>query len=154
MTLGALVEADAQFSALMEKISRERGFGCASYKEKCLRRRIAVRMRATGVHSYDAYASKLDHDEHEYDLLLDALTINVTKLFRNWDAFDKVARNQQQRGLGLHGIELIDDRIEPPHIQLMRVAAIEADMDVAQLGNQYAVDRDVPGQSPTPRRSM
>ena len=93
MTLGAPAEADAQFSTLMEKISRERGFGCASYKEKCLRRRIAVRMRATGVHSYDAYASKLDHDEHEYDLLLDALTINVTKLFRNWDAFDKVARN-------------------------------------------------------------
>ena len=34
----------------------ERGFGCASYKEKCLRRRIAVRMRARGVHTYGDYA--------------------------------------------------------------------------------------------------
>ena len=40
------------FAALTAKISRERGFGCASYKDKCLRRRIAVRMRARGVHTY------------------------------------------------------------------------------------------------------
>ena len=76
--------ADAEFAALTEKISRERGFGCASYKEKCLRRRIAVRMRARGVHTYRDYASILDGDAREYELLLDALTINVTKLFRNW----------------------------------------------------------------------
>lgn len=93
MTMGAPPETDVQFSALMEKISRERGFGCASYKEKCLRRRIAVRMRATAVHTYESYASILDRDDKEYDLLLDALTINVTKLFRNWDAFERVARN-------------------------------------------------------------
>ena len=93
MTMVARPENDAQFSALMEKISRERGFGCASYKEKCLRRRIAVRMRATAVHTYDGYASILDHDAREYELLLDALTINVTKLFRNWDAFDKIAKH-------------------------------------------------------------
>ena len=78
---------DREFEALTEKIARERGFGCASYKEKCLRRRIAVRMRARGVHTYADYASVLDTDAHEYDLLLDALTINVTKLFRNWETF-------------------------------------------------------------------
>src|SRR6185312_2523028 len=53
----------------------------------CLRRRIAVRMRARGVHTYAAYADVLDADAHEYELLLDALTINVTKLFRNWETF-------------------------------------------------------------------
>jgi len=84
--------ADADFAALTEKISRERGFGCASYKEKCLRRRIAVRMRATGVHSYGQYAQVLDRDQREYDRLLDALTINVTKLFRNWETYDTVGR--------------------------------------------------------------
>jgi len=75
------------FSVLTRKISAERGFGCASYKEKCLRRRIAVRMRARGVHSYTDYARILDSDVGEYDRLLDALTINVTKLFRNWEAY-------------------------------------------------------------------
>lgn len=83
----------AEFLALTHKISLERGFGCASYKEKCLRRRIAVRMRARGVHTYHDYAAILDSDETEYDRLLDALTINVTKLFRNWDAYASMAEH-------------------------------------------------------------
>jgi chemotaxis methyl-accepting protein methylase len=79
------------FEALTRKISVERGFGCASYKEKCLRRRIAVRMRARGVHTYEQYAVVLDQDAAEYDRLLDALTINVTKLFRNWEVYAAIA---------------------------------------------------------------
>jgi chemotaxis protein methyltransferase CheR len=82
----------AGFELLTAKITRERGFGCASYKEKCLRRRIAVRMRARGVHTYVDYARMLDRDAIEYDRLLDALTINVTKLFRNWETYEAVAR--------------------------------------------------------------
>ena len=83
--------ADAGFPALMEKIARDKGFGCASYKEKCLRRRIAVRMRARGVHTYAEYSRVLDSDKTEYDRLLDALTINVTKLFRNWETYTVLA---------------------------------------------------------------
>ena len=82
---------DRDFMELTRKISRERGFGCASYKEKCLRRRIAVRMRARGVHTYADYARLLDGDATEYDRLLDALTINVTKLFRNWPVYEALA---------------------------------------------------------------
>ena len=84
-------ELDREFEALTRKISRERGFGCSSYKEKCLRRRIAVRMRARGVHRYADYARLLDSDTAEYDRLLDALTINVTKLFRNWEVYAAIA---------------------------------------------------------------
>jgi chemotaxis methyl-accepting protein methylase len=86
---GTLGQDDRGFQALTEKVSRERGISCESYKEKCLRRRIAVRMRARGVHTYTDYARLLDRDAHEYQELLDALTINVTKFFRNaetWDA--------------------------------------------------------------------
>jgi len=79
------------FMALTEKISRERGFGTASYKDGCLRRRIAVRMRANRVDDYAAYSHLLDRDPLEFDRLLDALTINVTKLFRNNDAWEAVA---------------------------------------------------------------
>ncbi|HEV7993369.1 MAG TPA: protein-glutamate O-methyltransferase CheR [Gemmatimonadaceae bacterium] len=79
--------SDSAFIALTAKIARDKGFGCASYKDKCLRRRIAVRMRARGVHTYADYARVLDSDQAEYDKLLDALTINVTKLFRNWDTY-------------------------------------------------------------------
>ena len=82
---------DSFFPELTAKISRDRGFGCSSYKEKCLRRRIAVRMRAKGVLTYEAYARVLDTDAAEYERLLDALTINVTKLFRNWETYDAIA---------------------------------------------------------------
>ena len=86
---GTLGQDERGFQALTEKVSRERGISCESYKEKCLRRRIAVRMRARGVHTYADYARLLDRDAREYQELLDALTINVTKFFRNaetWDA--------------------------------------------------------------------
>jgi len=79
------------FRALTRKITRARGLACDSYKDRCLRRRIAVRMRARGVHTFDDYARLLDQDAHEYDLLLDALTINVTKFYRNaetWRALE------------------------------------------------------------------
>ncbi|HEY6808518.1 MAG TPA: protein-glutamate O-methyltransferase CheR [Gemmatimonadales bacterium] len=77
------------FRALTRKISQARGFSCEAYKDKCLRRRIAVRMRARGVHTFADYAALLDRDAHEYEQLLDALTINVTKFYRNaemWNA--------------------------------------------------------------------
>ncbi|MCX5767025.1 MAG: protein-glutamate O-methyltransferase CheR [Gemmatimonadetes bacterium] len=77
-----LADAEA-FLALTDKIARDRGFGTASYKGTCLRRRIAVRMRARGTEDYAAYSHVLDDDPAEYDQLIDALTINVTKLFRN-----------------------------------------------------------------------
>ena len=85
-------DMDREFSALTAKIARDKGFGCASYKEKCLRRRIAVRMRARGVHTYDDYARVLDADGTEYERLLDALTINVTKLFRNWETYEVISQ--------------------------------------------------------------
>jgi chemotaxis protein methyltransferase CheR len=89
---GGRAHDEAGFRALTGKITGERGFRCASYKEKCLRRRIAVRMRACGVHSFADYARVLDADAREYERLLDALTINVTKLFRNWETYAAVAR--------------------------------------------------------------
>ncbi len=85
-------ELDPELTVLVDKIARARGFGFASYKVNCLRRRIAVRMRACGVHTYEQYGEVLDSGSDEYDRLLDTLTINVTKFYRNretWDAFNK-----------------------------------------------------------------
>lgn len=83
---------DAGFRALTAKIAAERGFGCANYKDGCLRRRIAVRMRARGTPDFGTYQSLLDRDPAEYELLLDALTINVTKLYRDAEVWGEVAR--------------------------------------------------------------
>jgi chemotaxis methyl-accepting protein methylase len=85
------------FRALTAKISRARGVSCDSYKDKCLKRRIAVRMRARGVHTFDDYARLLDQDADEYELLLDALTINVTKCWRNPETWAALAPILAQR---------------------------------------------------------
>jgi chemotaxis methyl-accepting protein methylase len=81
-----------EFLALADKIARERGFGAGSYKNSCIRRRIAVRMRARGARDFPEYSRLLDVDPAEYERLIDALTINVTKLFRNIDVWRAVER--------------------------------------------------------------
>jgi len=85
------------FRALTDKITRARGICCEAYKDRCLKRRIAVRMRARGVHSFADYSRVLDGDAHEYDLLLDALTINVTKFFRNPETWAALAPHLLER---------------------------------------------------------
>lgn len=82
---------DRAFRALTRQITRARGLACDAYKDRCLRRRIGVRMRARGVHTFAEYARLLEQDAREYDLLLDALTINVTKFFRNPEAWRALA---------------------------------------------------------------
>jgi len=83
---------DRAFRALTQQISRARAVSCDSYKDKCLRRRIAVRMRARGVHTFEDYGRLLDQDAAEYEHLLDALTINVTKFYRNPETWNTLAR--------------------------------------------------------------
>ena len=90
---GNLSPQDAQeLQELKEQIMRDLGFYCDGYKEHCLRRRIAVRMRARGTHTYRQYGDVLKSDSVEARKLLDAVTINVSKFFRNrdtWRAIDQ-----------------------------------------------------------------
>lgn len=92
------------FRALTDKISRARGICCDAYKHRCLRRRLAVRMRARGVHSFDDYSRVLDGDPSEYDRLLDALTINVTKFFRNPEMWAALGPYLQERWRAREGV--------------------------------------------------
>jgi len=81
---------DAEFRALMDKITRDSGFQCSSYKDKCLRRRIAVRIRARGASGCAEYSGMLDDDPREYERLMHSLTVNVTKFFRNWETYSAI----------------------------------------------------------------
>ena len=74
----------------MDKITRDRGFQCSSYKDKCLRHRIAVRIRARGVSGCAEYSGMLDSDPREYERLMRSLTVNVTKFFRNWETYSAI----------------------------------------------------------------
>ncbi|MGH7629069.1 MAG: CheR family methyltransferase [Gemmatimonadales bacterium] len=79
------------FDALTREISRTAGLSLDAYKDKCLRRRIAVRMRACGVHTYAEYQAVLARTPGEYEHLKDALTINVTRFFRNAETWERLA---------------------------------------------------------------
>ncbi len=88
---GELSEEDAgELRELKEMIAQRVGLDCAGYKERCLRRRIAVRMRARGLHRYRDYTRLLDEDAAEADRLLDAVMINVSKFFRNNEVWDTI----------------------------------------------------------------
>ncbi|MEX2582007.1 MAG: protein-glutamate O-methyltransferase CheR [Gemmatimonadota bacterium] len=86
-----MTEEDVELIALKRKIERNRGFKCELYKDKCLRRRLHVRMRARQIDSFGAYSVLLDREPEEYDRLIDALTINVTKFFRNRPMWESLA---------------------------------------------------------------
>ena len=78
---------DDGYLELLQKIEMEKGIACASYKERCVRRRISVRLRATGISTFTTYSQLLDSSPAEWEKLLSALTINVTKFFRDTSAF-------------------------------------------------------------------
>ena len=84
---------DPEYASLARRISREAGFTVEAYKDKCVRRRIAVRMRACGVHTYADYQALLERSPLEYDRLRDALTINVTRFYRNPETWNLLRRD-------------------------------------------------------------
>lgn len=75
----------------------------SSYKDRCLRRRLAVRMRACGTATLTEYAGVLERSPEESRRLLDTLTINVTEFFRNpevWDRLENLLRASMARRNG------------------------------------------------------
>jgi chemotaxis methyl-accepting protein methylase len=84
---------ESAFSALTRRISEGSGLTLEAYKDKCIRRRIAVRMRACGVHTYGEYLALLEQTPDEYERLRDALTINVTRFYRNAETWNLLRRS-------------------------------------------------------------
>lgn len=81
---------DAGFDRLTRRITQVAGLAADAYKPRCLRRRIAVRMRAHNVTSYEEYLTILENAPEELQKLSDALTINVTKFFRNLELWTRL----------------------------------------------------------------
>jgi len=86
-----MTDDEAGFKALTRRISREAGLTLDAYKDKCLRRRLLVRMRACGAHTFAEYEAVLDQRPAEWDKLRDALTINVTRFYRNPETWNRLA---------------------------------------------------------------
>ena len=83
---GPFVGTDFQDEDFREVVSilRERsGFDLDSYKDRCIKRRIASRVRASGLNDSGRYVDLLRSDNSELEALLAVLTIHVSQFFRN-----------------------------------------------------------------------
>lgn len=130
---GDLSPQDAlELHDLKEQIKEDLGFHCDGYKEQCLRRRIAVRMRARGMHTYSEYGQLLKRDMAEQHRLLDAVTINVSKFYRNRDLWTALETQVVP--------PLFQLRDRPVRIWSAGCAAGEEPYTIAMLLRQYAVD--------------
>lgn len=78
---------DADFQEISELLLSRRAFDLGSYKDRCIKRRIANRVRARGFNGSTPYVEFLRSDDDELDALLAILTIHVSQFFRNPSTF-------------------------------------------------------------------
>jgi chemotaxis protein methyltransferase CheR len=91
---------------LARRLQAIRRLDLESYKNRYARRRIAVRLRARDCADLEQYLALLDREPKEWNLLLQALAINVSTFFRNPETFavirarilPAVIRWRQRRG--------------------------------------------------------
>lgn len=80
-------DALAEISLILEK---RRNVSMSIYKDKCMKRRVAIRMRSCRCLDAAAYCNLLQQSEQELDLLKKTLTIHVSQFFRNPSLFNKL----------------------------------------------------------------
>lgn len=83
---------DAAFEAILAQLRFRRQFDLGAYKDRCIRRRIAKRLRTSGAADIDHYLERLATDDGEVDALLATLSIHVSQFFRNPDTFQALER--------------------------------------------------------------
>jgi chemotaxis protein methyltransferase CheR len=83
------ISAEA-FGTILRVLKSLRDFNLDIYKDKCIKRRIAIRIRKTNCASATEYGELLMRDAAEPDHLLKVLTIHVSQFFRNPSTFQKL----------------------------------------------------------------
>jgi chemotaxis protein methyltransferase CheR len=76
--------------SLCRIVKRRTGLDLRPYKEKFLRRRVGVRMRATGKSDLASYVRHLKSEEGELEELVLCTTIHVSTFFRNPSTFSAI----------------------------------------------------------------
>lgn len=79
---------EPELDILLRYLNAQFGLDFKQYKPNYLRRRIGVRMRATGCTDYLQYRQFVRQHPEEYVRLINDLTINVTEFFRDPEVFE------------------------------------------------------------------
>ncbi len=83
-----------KLTPLFNSVKSKTGMDISNFKHTFLERRIHYRMRILGVDDYADYLNLLSSNHDEPKMLYMALSINVTKFFRDpsvWDFLDNIA---------------------------------------------------------------
>jgi chemotaxis protein methyltransferase CheR len=83
-------ERDVGLDLLLKQLNEDIGLNLKQYKPNYLKRRIGVRMRATGSADYLQYRQLIRQDPQESQRLVNDLTINVTEFFRDPDVYQAI----------------------------------------------------------------
>lgn len=117
------------FQLLREKIKKYLNFNAPCYEEKHLKRRLAVRMKALNISSYQEYLRFLSRQQDECSKLLRTLTINVTEFFRDPSTFKAIQREVLPRIMSKPVIRIwssgCSDGKEPYSIAILLLEALE-----------------------------
>ncbi len=79
--------SDEDFAQIRDILFHGRGFDLGGYKDRCIKRRIAARIRNLGYRRIEGYIDLLENSDVEQEQLLEALTIHVSQFFRNPTTF-------------------------------------------------------------------
>lgn len=71
-------------------LEMRRNFSMSIYKDKCMKRRVAIRMRSCRCHDAAEYCNLLRQSEQELDQLKKTITIHVSQFFRNPSMYEKL----------------------------------------------------------------
>lgn len=83
---------ERELAAIGTILSARNNFSLSAYKCACMKRRIAIRMRATRCSTPAEYCSLLQGSDRELELLQKVLTIHVSQFFRNPSLFEKLCQ--------------------------------------------------------------
>ena len=81
---------DEELAEIGMILNMYRHFDLSVYKDKCMKRRVSIRMRSMRCHDGAEYCNLLRQSPLELDLLQKALTIHVSHFFRNPSMFEKL----------------------------------------------------------------
>ena len=76
---------------ILDYLMEKRGFDFSGYYPAMLARRITQRLTATSSANFRDYLSFLQKNPNELDLLIDVITINVSRFFRDTLTFELIA---------------------------------------------------------------
>ncbi|HIJ87536.1 MAG TPA: protein-glutamate O-methyltransferase CheR [Desulfuromonadales bacterium] len=82
--------SDDALTEISRVLNMRRGFSMSIYKDNCMKRRIAIRMRSCRCSDAAEYCTLLQQSEQELDHLKKTLTIHVSHFFRNPSMFAKL----------------------------------------------------------------